>query len=144
MFHPHRFQPKQSSFIGAKPTDLIALDWQLAGVGPVGGEVASIFNTAHELGVIQASSELFEEICATYCDRFNQLNPGNPIELDQVRLAAAAVGYFILVGVGVFLAQPEPTNTESQNQAKIETLVEYFTTGPLPIYASVLTELGES
>ena len=123
------------------PTALIALDWQLAGIGPIGGEVASLFNTAHETGVIQATRDKFEEICAVYRDRFNQLNPDEPIDIVQVRLAAAAVGYFILVGVGVFLAQPESENTAGQNQAKIEGLVDYFTNGPLVIYAEVLTEL---
>ncbi|MFM6962863.1 MAG: phosphotransferase, partial [Micrococcales bacterium] len=42
---------------------LIALDWQLCGIAALGSEVASIYNTACELGVIEASHENFNEIC---------------------------------------------------------------------------------
>ena len=118
---------------------LIALDWQLAGVGRVGGEIASIFNTARELGVIEGTAEQFEELCKVYTDRFNELS--EPIELDEVRLAAAATGFFIIAGVGFFFVQPEPSNTDEQNQAKVQAMVDDFTNGPLLVYAKVLRSL---
>ena len=120
---------------------IIALDWQLAGVGRVGGEIASIFNTARELGVITGTSEEFEELCEVYTERFNELN--EPIELNEVRLAAAATGFFIIAGVGFFFVQPEPGNTVEQNEAKVQSMVDDFSFGPLMVYASVLTDLTQ-
>ena len=122
-------------------TSLIALDWQLCGVGRVGMEVAAIYNTANELGVIKNSAELFDEICRVYAERFNELNPSEPVTLNEVRLAAAAQGYFILLGVSVFLGAPEPDKTDAENAAKVEGQVDYFSTGPFIEYAAVLHEL---
>ncbi len=120
---------------------IIALDWQLCGVNSVGGEVAAIFNTARELGVITGTREEFEQICATYTNRFNELNPNDPVEIDEVRLAVAATGYFILCGVAFFLMHPDPNVTDEENLNKVQYFVDDFTKGQLPIYASVMHEL---
>ena len=121
---------------------LIALDWQLCGMASVGSEVSAIYNTAHELGVTPASQERFEEICEVYTRKFNELNPSDPVELNDVRLAAAARGYMIICGVGFFLAGPNPELTEAENNANLRLLSENFSNGPLMVYARVLNELA--
>ncbi|MEY3999911.1 MAG: hypothetical protein RLZZ626_266 [Actinomycetota bacterium] len=121
---------------------LIALDWQLCGMASVGSEISAIYNTAHELGVTPATQERFEQLCEVYTRKFNQLNPENPVELDDVRLAAAARGYMIICGVGFFLSVPNPELTDAENDATIQRLIENFATGPLMVYARVLNELA--
>lgn len=121
---------------------IIALDWQLAGTGALGSEIASIFNTAQELGVIQPSAELFSELCEAYVRKFNSVAPNSPCTVDEVRLNAAAQGFVILIVVGYFISQPEPNNTDAQNQAKIRGLVDYWLTGPMGVYAKILDELS--
>lgn len=125
---------------GSNPS-VIALDWQLCGMGAVGAEVASIFNTAHELGFILASDAHFEEICLEYQEAFNRFQPDSPVGLDEVRLAAAAIGYTIVLGVGVFYARSEDGDTAEVNRAKVQNMVDDFATGPLMTYSRVLHEL---
>lgn len=120
---------------------LLALDWQLCGTCAIGAEVASIFNTANELGVIEASSEKFDQICAVYAARFNELNPTHPVGLDEVRLGAAAEGYMILEVVGTIIAHPDPNGTAAENATKIQNMVDYISVGPFVVYAQVLREL---
>ena len=121
---------------------LVALDWQLCGTARIGTEVAAIFNTAVELGVIQVSDELFDELCAVYTARFNELNPTAPVSFIDVRLAAAAMGYFILQGMGFFFAAPQPEDNADQIAAKIRGLLESYTGGPIMVYSRVLHDLA--
>lgn len=120
---------------------VIALDWQLCGVGRVGMEVASIFNTAYELGFIEATKDQFEQICSVYTARFNELNPSNPVQLDEVRLTAAACGQWILSGVGFFLIMRAQDETDAEYETRIDAMVDFFSTGPMMIYCSILDEL---
>lgn len=122
-------------------TFLTALDWQLFGVAAIGSEIAAIFNTARELGVIEPSIDKFDEISRVYTSRFNLNKPENKISLNEVRLAAAAMGYCILEGVGFYFNQPEPDKSEAENSAKLKAMLVDFSVGPLNIYASVLHEL---
>lgn len=127
---------------GTHNNKLIALDWQLCGISGVGAEIASIFNTAHELGVIHQSSELFEQLCLAYTNRFNELNETNPVAFNDVRLVAAAMGFVILDNVSFFLlraSEDEPAEVTDQN---ILRLLKNFSEGPVAIYAHVLHELG--
>ena len=121
---------------------LIALDWQLCGEARIGTEVAAIFNTAIEHKVIGPEDVKFDELCAVYTDHFNELNCESPISLRDVRLAAAAMGYFILQGVGYFFAQPQPDDTQEQIAAKVSGLLNEFATGPVMVYSRVLHELA--
>ena len=121
---------------------LVALDWQLCGIGGIGSELASIFNTAHELGVTDATQVRFEQLCESYARRFNDLNPNSAIELNEVRLAAAAQGFFIICGVGYLFSQPNPELSEAENASTIQSLIENFSNGPLMVYARVLNELA--
>jgi thiamine kinase-like enzyme len=120
---------------------LTALDWQLCGIAAVGTEVAAIFNTARELNVIQPEREKFEEICSVYTKRFNKLNTENLISLNEVRLAAALMGYYILNGVGFYFNQPDLNMSEEENNAKLLAMLKDFEVGPLALYAEVLHEL---
>ncbi|MFM6963715.1 MAG: hypothetical protein ACKOWJ_05575, partial [Micrococcales bacterium] len=120
----------------------IALDWQLCGIAALGSEVASIYNTACELGVIEASHENFNEICELYVATFNALNPNRKCLLDDIRLTVAAQGFTILTGVGFFLANPDEASTAEQNQKKIESMVDFYSSGPTIVYAEVLQELA--
>jgi hypothetical protein len=128
--------------LGHGEAKLIALDWQLAGVGRVGGEIASIYNTAIEKGVIGPEPELFEELCLVYTERFNKLNEDAPIELQDVRLAAAATGYFIVQGVGFFFTPLDANATEEENESRIRGLMNSFAAGPCMVYSRVLAELA--
>jgi hypothetical protein len=121
---------------------LIALDWQLCGEARIGTEVAAIFNTAVEHKVIGPEDDKFEELCAVYIHRFNELNPETPISLNDVRLAAAAMGYFILQGMGFFFANPQPGDSDEQIAAKVAGLLNEFATGPVMVYSRVLHELA--
>jgi len=120
---------------------LTALDWQLFGVAAVGSELASIFNTARELKVISPSLDLFNELCSIYTSTFNVNHLENPITLNEVRLAAAAMGITILAGVGFFFHQPDPTKSDAENRAFLKEMVVDFTDGPMGVYATVLHEL---
>lgn len=126
----------------AGAVSLIALDWQLCGIARIGTEVAAIFNTAVEHKVCGVEAKKFDEICGAYTERFNELNPANPIEIDEVRLAAAAMGYFILQGMGFFFATPQPDDSPEQIQAKVQNLLNEFIAGPVMLYAHVLHELA--
>ena len=118
---------------------LTALDWQLAGVSGLGSEIASIFNTAVELDVIRGNVVEFDEICQTYVERFNQLNPNQPVALDQVRLVAAATGYVIINGVGFFFLRTSPDSPAEP--AAVKNLVRQFSTGVIMAYSTVLHQL---
>jgi len=120
---------------------LIALDWQLCGEARIGTEVAAIFNTAFEHGVITADASKFEELCDVYTNRFNELNTGNPVALDEVRVAAAAMGYFILVNMPLFFMNFPAPETEAERRERIQGIVNEFTTGPVTLYARVLSSL---
>jgi hypothetical protein len=123
-------------------TALLALDWQLCGVGRVGSEIASIYNTAIEKGVIGPDPQKFEQLCVVYTDRFNELNSDAPISLNEVRLAVAACGYFIVQGVGFFFSPLDPAATKAENEEKIEGLMDAFASGPCMVYSRVLAELA--
>lgn len=120
---------------------IIVLDWQLAGVGRIGGDAASIFNTAFELGVIKATRAEFEQLCAVYTERFNQISV-EPITSDEVRLSIAITGLFILRWMSFFHAFVAPGETEAEVDAKYLKVVEAFTSGPIATYVEVLNELG--
>jgi thiamine kinase-like enzyme len=121
-------------------TRLTALDWQQCGVNAIGSEVASIFNTASELKVIKPDLDKFNEICAIYMKRFNELNKENPVLLKDIRYAVALMGYFILLGVGLFFNQPDPAKSDAENDEKLKSLLIEFAEGPLALYAEVLHE----
>lgn len=121
--------------------ELIALDWQLCGVSGIGSEVAPIFGTAIELGVIEGTREQFDELCRNYVVRFNELNGDSPVELDEVRLVAAAMGFSIVNAMASFFAWPDVDPTRELPQENIENLVDNFTNGLLTVYAKVLNEL---
>jgi aminoglycoside phosphotransferase (APT) family kinase protein len=121
--------------------DVIALDWQLCGVARVGSEVASIFNTAHETNVIKASVALFNELCTTYAETFNRLNVDEPISVDDVRLAAAATGVFILALLGYYWARPAEGASEAEAFEKVKAHAEQLAAGPMLVYCQVLGEL---
>lgn len=120
---------------------LIALDWQLAGVARIGTELAAIYNVAIEHGVCPVDEAKFNQLCLTYTERFNQLNPCDPASLDEVRLAAAAMGYFIIEGMAMFWQNPTPEDSPEVASQKIAELYKIFTTTPIHLYAKVLTEL---
>lgn len=120
---------------------LIALDWQLAGVARLGTEVAAIFNVAIEHGVCAVEEASFNELCQAYTERFNQLNPEEPASLDEVRLAAAAMGYFIIEGMAMYWQNPTPDDSPEVARQKIGELFKTFTSTPIHVYAKVLTEL---
>ena len=122
--------------------EITALDWQLAGVGRAGMEVAAIFGTAIELGVIEVDDQKFEELCSTYAARFNELNPDEPITIDEVRLAAAANGYFIVQGVGFFFNQLDPKASVAENEQRVLGLIHEFEHGACMVYSRVLQELA--
>ena len=121
---------------------LTALDWQLAGVGRAGMEVAAIFGTAIERGVIEVDDHKFEELCRIYTARFNELNQDDPIELNEVRLAAAANGYFIVQGVGFFFNQIDPAASVADNEQRVLGLIHEFEHGACMVYSRVLHELA--
>lgn len=120
---------------------LIALDWQLCGEARIGTEIAAIYNTAFEHGVISAEASRFEELCDVYTSRFNELNGDNPISLDEVRLAAAAMGYFILVNMPLFFMNFPPPENNLERRERAQGLVNGFSTGPVNVYARVLSSL---
>ena len=122
---------------------LIALDWQLCGLAAIGSEVAALFNTANELGVIEADDALFEEMCSVYVEEFNECNPGKPTTLDEVRVVAAAQGLTILNGVGFYFVQPDPAKSDEENNQKIRNMIEFFSSGPMLVYAKALRELSD-
>ncbi|MEY4390760.1 MAG: hypothetical protein RLZZ400_503 [Actinomycetota bacterium] len=126
----------------AKVERVIALDWQLCGLAAIGSEVAAMFNTSWELGVIEGSRAQFDEICSVYVDAFNKKNPDAPCTIDEVRLVVAAQGYTILSGVGFYFAQPEPQNSEAENAAKIQRMIDGYSSGPFMVYAEVLRDLS--
>jgi hypothetical protein len=121
---------------------LIALDWQLCGQARLGTEVAAIFNTAVEHKVIAADETKFDELCSVYTTRFNSLNPDTPIALDEIRLAAAAMGYFILVNMGLFFMNFPAPETEAERRERLQGMVNDFTLGPVTLYAKVLSSLS--
>jgi hypothetical protein len=122
-------------------SSLIALDWQLCGEARIGTEVAAIYNTAIEHKVIQADASKFEELCVVYTNRFNEINADSPIELDEVRLAAASMGYFILVNMTLFFMNFPPPETEAERRERLQVIVNDFTSGPVTVYARVLRSL---
>ena len=121
---------------------LIALDWQLCGLAAIGSEVAALFNTSWELGVIEGSRAQLDEICSVYVDTFNSFNPDAPCSLDEVRLVVAAQGYTILSGVGFYFAQPEPQKSDAENAARIQRMIDGYSKGPFMVYSEVLRELS--
>jgi len=120
---------------------LTALDWQLAGEARLGTEVAAIFNTAVEHGVCAADRESFDWLCLAYTQRFNELNPLNQVELNDVRLAAAAMGYFIVVNMGFFFAKLTQHESKEERNAYIDGFVESLTAGVAVLYAKVIAQL---
>ena len=121
---------------------IIALDWQLAGVSGIGVDLASILNTTNELGVAEVTLERFEELCVEYTSHFNRMNPGHPVELNEVRLVVAAMGYSILNTVAFFFVRPSLDVEVDEHSEGVRNLVKQFSTGPLMTYARVLAELG--
>ncbi|MDE2386436.1 MAG: phosphotransferase [Actinomycetales bacterium] len=121
---------------------LIALDWQLCGTARLGTEVVAIFNTAIEHKVVDVEAARFNEICEVYATKFNELNPGEPLSLDEVRVAAAAMGYFIVVGMGFFFNMPDPQFTGAENLARVSNMLDGFGEGCASLYAKVLRELS--
>ena len=120
---------------------MIALDWQLCGEARLGTEVAAIYNTALEHGVTGASAANFEQLCLVYTNRYNGLNPENPIALDEVRLAAAAMGYFIMVNMPLFFMNFPPPENEHERRERLKQIADGFATGAVEIYAKVLRDL---
>jgi hypothetical protein len=59
-----------------------------------------------------------------------------------VLLVVAAQGYTIFSGVGFYYAQPEPQNSEAENTAKIERMLDGYRKGPFMVYSEVLRELS--
>ena len=118
---------------------IIVLDWQLAGMGRIGSDVASIFNTAFELDVIEATRPQFEQLCAVYTQRFNEIS-SQPIDLNEVRLAVAITGVFILRWMSFFVFHMKAMATETT--IDFEGLVEHIAKSPMGVYAQVLHELG--
>lgn len=121
---------------------LIALDWQLCGTARLGTEVVAIFNTAIEHKVVAVEASRFNEICEVYASKFNELNSGNQVTVDEVRLAAAAMGYFIVVGLGFFFNMPDPQLSDAENLARVSKMLDGFGEGCASIYAKVLHELS--
>ncbi len=121
---------------------IIALDWQLAGVSGIGVDLASILNTTNELGVAEVTLERFQELCVEYTSHFNRMNPGHPVELNEVRLVVAAMGYSILNTVAFFFVRPSLDVEVDEHSEGVRNLVKQFSTGPLMTYARVLAELG--
>lgn len=128
-----------NNLVPLKSQGIIALDWQLCGVSGVGSEVASIFNTAVELGVIDGTVEQFNQITLRYTSRFNQLNPGNEISLDEVRLVAAALGYVIILGVSFYFLRTSADSPPSP--AAVQALVDRFSSNLVMTYSTVLHQL---
>lgn len=120
---------------------IIGLDWQLCGLAAVGTDIASIFNTAFELGVIEASSAQFEEICRTYLQRYNELNE-LPVSLDEVRFNAAAMGYIIMMFMGYWWAQPDSKKSAEENEAALARVIQGTWKSTLFTYSKVLAELS--
>ena len=121
--------------------DLIALDWQLCGVAAIGSEVAPIFGTAVELGVIEGTQEQFDELCLAYTQRFNELNPSNPVELSEVRLIAAVMGFTIVAAMASFFVWPNLDPTKPLPRKNAEAMLDSFTNGIMTVYAQVMNEL---
>ena len=117
---------------------LIALDWQLCGVSGIGSELASIFNTAVELGVIQGTLQEFNELAEVYVTRFNKINPSLPTSLNEVRLVAAALGFTIISAVTFFFMRGgETVATEEM----FRSVVDKFSSSLMLTYSNVLHEL---
>ena len=136
-FNLNNLVPVNNGAIG-----IIALDWQLTGISGIGIEIASILNTAVELGVVtEVTSDHFEEICQVYLERFNELNPDAPATLNEVRLVAAAMGFSIMNSMGFLFAHPQPGEPEDQLDKNIQGMVNAFSTGRMMIYSKVLDEL---
>ena len=107
----------------------------------VGTELAAIYNTALEHRVIEPNAESFEQICQVYTNRFNSFNVNNPIRLDEVRQAAAAMGFFIMVNMPLFFMNfPSPEN-EHERRERLKQLADGFAKGAVEIYAKVLRNL---
>lgn len=120
---------------------MIALDWQLCGEARIGTEVAAIYNTAIEHKVTSPTSESFEQLCEVYTNRFNELNPANPISIDEVRLAAAAMGYFIMVNMPLFFMNFPPPENEDERRERLSQMATSFFEGAVEVYAKVLKSL---
>ena len=127
--------------VSGRGGQITALDWQLCGIAAIGSEIAAIFNTARERGVIKPTRLLFDEICTFYMNRYNALNPEAAISFKEVCLAAAAMGYFILEGDGFFFHQPDPAKSGEENGASLREMLVDFAEGPLSLYATILHEL---
>lgn len=121
--------------------ELIALDWQLCGVSGLGTEVAAIFGTAYELGVISGTMQQFDQLCAAYLARFNELNPLSPASLNEVRLVAAAMGFSIINAMSSFFVWPNFDPTKQLPRENVEKMLDDFSAGILGVYAEVLHEL---
>lgn len=121
--------------------ELVALDWQLCGVSGLGTEVAPIFGTAFELGVISGTKEEFEELCAAYVEKFNELNPDNPASLNEVRLVAAAMGFSIINAISSFFVWPDFDPTKELPKENVEKMLDDLSSGIIGVYAEVLHEL---
>ena len=122
--------------------NLISLDWQLVGSGAIGGEIASIFNTAFELGVIEPSVALLDELCEAYQAEFNALNPEAPVTMRELRLVAATQAYTIQCFFAFIGCMPEPDKTEEENNAKYATVAASNVSRVLTLHAGILDELG--
>lgn len=120
---------------------MIALDWQLCGEARIGTEVAAIYNTAIEHKVTSPTADSFEQLCAAYTHRFNDLNPADPISLNEVRLAAAAMGYFIMVNMPLFFMNFPPPENEDERRERLSQMATGFFEGAVEVYAKVLRSL---
>lgn len=120
---------------------LLALDWQLCGEARIGTEIAAVLNTAIERHVIEPNAESFETLCETYTESFNALNQNQPIALDEVRLAAAAMGYFIMVNMPLFFMNFPAPESEDERRERLHKMATDFLNGPVNIYAKVLSSL---
>ena len=120
---------------------IIALDWQLCGLAPVATEVAAIFNTAHELAVVEATLEQFNEICAVYFETFKRISPQTTVTLDDVKRVAAAMGIFILGGMGYYYLSPDGELRWPESEKPIDEFLARAVAGPLLTYAKVLKDL---
>lgn len=125
--------------LAGEGSGLIALDWQLCGVAGIGSELAAIFNTAVEFGVIDGSVEQFNQLAQVYVTRFNQLNPSQQITVDEVRLVAAALGYVISNGVTFFFMREKAGDPATPE--RLQLAVETFSKPLVMTYSTVLHEL---
>lgn len=123
----------------SEATPIVALDWQLCGLAPVGYDVAAVFNTIQELGLGKGTREELDILCKAYVERFNALN-SQPTTLAEVRLNVSLSGFIIVFIMGYWVSQPQAGNRESQNQARVRDTVQGPWASTLATYAGVLKE----